>query len=218
MAGESAGQCGPCVFGLPAVARDLALVAFGRPRSADVERLWLRLGAVEGRGACRHPDGVAAMVRSARSSPSRADLDRHLAGGPCAGALREASRRFRSARTRRSVERRATGRRPGGLRRLRPLRRLPPRADQPRRVGLPGRRRRPRAAAPRRVGPTRRVRAARGGRCRFARCAVSRRSRCRKRCPSPRPHRCMWGSCTGSSPPVRSAAGPLSSTGRRWRS
>ncbi len=87
IAAESAGQCGPCVFGLPAIARDLALVAFGRARTADVERIWLRLGAVEGRGACRHPDGMAAMVRSALVAFAP-DLDRHLSAGPCAGALR----------------------------------------------------------------------------------------------------------------------------------
>ncbi|MGO9197237.1 MAG: NADH-ubiquinone oxidoreductase-F iron-sulfur binding region domain-containing protein [Acidimicrobiales bacterium] len=61
LASESAGQCGPCVFGLPAVADELADLAAG---AGDVGRLreWLRL--VDGRGACHHPDGVARLVRS----------------------------------------------------------------------------------------------------------------------------------------------------------
>jgi NADH:ubiquinone oxidoreductase subunit F (NADH-binding) len=84
MAGESAGQCGPCVFGLPALAEDLFLLAAGRPRVRDVERLRSRLGLVDGRGACHHPDGVVRLVRSALTVFAD-DLDHHLAHGPCAG-------------------------------------------------------------------------------------------------------------------------------------
>jgi NADH:ubiquinone oxidoreductase subunit F (NADH-binding) len=62
---ESAGQCGPCLNGLPRIAAGLAEIAGGRPRPgvrADVER-WA--GLVTGRGACHHPDGSARLVRSA---------------------------------------------------------------------------------------------------------------------------------------------------------
>jgi len=87
MAGEGAGQCGPCVFGLPAVADDLVELASGRASRAVADRLWNRLGLVEGRGACRHPDGVARMARSALTAfPEH--LDRHLRHGPCPGARR----------------------------------------------------------------------------------------------------------------------------------
>jgi len=87
MAGESAGQCGPCVFGLPAVAADLAALAEGRPDAALGARLSGRLGAVDGRGACRHPDGVVRMVRSALSVFAD-DVRAHLRGAPCPGLRR----------------------------------------------------------------------------------------------------------------------------------
>ncbi len=82
MASESAGQCGPCLYGLPAVARDLSLLASGRPDPRLMDRLTGRLDIIEGRGGCRHPDGVVRMVRTALSV-FRADVDRHLRGRPC---------------------------------------------------------------------------------------------------------------------------------------
>ena len=84
MAGESAGQCGPCVFGLPAIADDLELLAAGRADADVVARIDGRSRAVVGRGACRHPDGVAAMVRSALVVFAE-DAAAHAAGRPCAG-------------------------------------------------------------------------------------------------------------------------------------
>lgn len=63
-AGESAGQCGPCMFGLPAVAQDLHTVASAAGSGVE-DRLRMRLGLLPGRGACAYPTGVARFVDSA---------------------------------------------------------------------------------------------------------------------------------------------------------
>jgi len=63
LAGESAGQCGPCVFGLPAIAGQVERLAEGR--GADLGLLHRWLGQVDGRGGCAHPDGAVRLVRSA---------------------------------------------------------------------------------------------------------------------------------------------------------
>jgi NADH:ubiquinone oxidoreductase subunit F (NADH-binding) len=76
---ESAGQCGPCLNGLPRIAAALAELAGARPRRqarADVER-WA--GLVTGRGACHHPDGTARFVRTALITFA-AELARHERG------------------------------------------------------------------------------------------------------------------------------------------
>lgn len=85
MAGESAGQCGPCLFGLPSVADDVHLLAVGHARAADAERLHGRLGLVEGRGGCKHPDGAARLVRTALAAfPDEVAV--HLTGRCSAGS------------------------------------------------------------------------------------------------------------------------------------
>jgi len=79
LAAESAGQCGPCLNGLPRIAAGLAELAGPRPRRqvrADVER-WA--GLVEGRGACHHPDGTVRFVRSALTVFAP-ELSRHEKG------------------------------------------------------------------------------------------------------------------------------------------
>jgi NADH:ubiquinone oxidoreductase subunit F (NADH-binding) len=84
LAAESAGQCGPCVFGLPAIADDLERLAAGRADVGVLARIDRRAGEVVGRGACRHPDGAARLVRSALAVFG-ADARRHAEGRPCAG-------------------------------------------------------------------------------------------------------------------------------------
>ncbi len=61
LAGQSAGRCGPCLNGLPALADAVGRVARGEDGTDRVAEL-CRL--VERRGACAHPDGTARLVRS----------------------------------------------------------------------------------------------------------------------------------------------------------
>ena len=63
LADESAGQCGPCLFGLDAIAGQVQQLADGRTTDPGPLVRWL--GQVDGRGACRHPDGAVRLVRSA---------------------------------------------------------------------------------------------------------------------------------------------------------
>jgi NADH:ubiquinone oxidoreductase subunit F (NADH-binding) len=87
MAAESAGQCGPCLFGVAALAEDLGSIARGVGGRQPFERLLGHCDAVEGRGACRHPDGVVRLVRSALKVFA-GDLAGHLRGNPCGGSDR----------------------------------------------------------------------------------------------------------------------------------
>jgi NADH:ubiquinone oxidoreductase subunit F (NADH-binding) len=84
LAEQSAGQCGPCFMGLPALAGTLADLAFhgGRRRAADAVATLIPL--IEGRGACRHPDGATQLVRSATRTFG-ADVRWHDHCGPCEG-------------------------------------------------------------------------------------------------------------------------------------
>ncbi|MDX6564349.1 MAG: hypothetical protein QOE10_11 [Gaiellales bacterium] len=86
LAGQSARQCGPCQHGLPALANDLALVCHGKDATAR-ERASRRMRQIDGRGACRHPDGTVRLVRSALRvfSEHVAWHERH---GPCPGMSR----------------------------------------------------------------------------------------------------------------------------------
>jgi NADH:ubiquinone oxidoreductase subunit F (NADH-binding) len=80
LAGESAEQCGPCLFGLAAVADTLESLARCEPRAGDaVERLH-RLGEqIARRGACSHPDGAIRMVASALAAFAD-EVEAHLRG------------------------------------------------------------------------------------------------------------------------------------------
>ena len=65
LASQGAEQCGPCMFGLPAIAGDLSQLAAARPEGDPLSRLQRRFGQIAGRGACRHPDGAVRMAASA---------------------------------------------------------------------------------------------------------------------------------------------------------
>jgi NADH:ubiquinone oxidoreductase subunit F (NADH-binding) len=82
MSAESAGQCGPCTFGLAALAEVLERFATGRTEREDVARLRRWTALVRGRGACHHPDGTARMIASATRVFGR-ELADHARRGPC---------------------------------------------------------------------------------------------------------------------------------------
>lgn len=67
LADQNAGQCGPCMFGLPAIAGAMDALVVGDPSGRAEEDLHRWLGLVKGRGACKHPDGAARFVESSLS-------------------------------------------------------------------------------------------------------------------------------------------------------
>jgi NADH:ubiquinone oxidoreductase subunit F (NADH-binding) len=84
LAEESAGQCGPCLNGLPALAQAMHTLAW----LPDVDvyaahriRRWAQM--VRGRGACRHPDGAGGFLVSAVEAFAD-HVEAHLRSGPCA--------------------------------------------------------------------------------------------------------------------------------------
>ena len=76
LAEQSARQCGPCLRGLPQLAELVGKLAQGRANDHLIKEIRRMTGLVEGRGACRHPDGTARMVRSALTAFA-GDIDRH---------------------------------------------------------------------------------------------------------------------------------------------
>ena len=87
LADENAGQCGPCMFGLPALADAVADLAYQGGRGRAAERVAALAGLVDGRGACRHPDGAVQLVRSALRA-FETDVRWHDQRGPCSGVSR----------------------------------------------------------------------------------------------------------------------------------
>jgi NADH:ubiquinone oxidoreductase subunit F (NADH-binding) len=64
MAASSAEQCGPCVFGLRAIAEAVRRLATLNASDLELERIerWSR--QLTGRGACHHPDGAVGLLQS----------------------------------------------------------------------------------------------------------------------------------------------------------
>lgn len=103
MAGQSAGQCGPCRFGLAAVADGMNRLATGHASAADVRLLEHRLGIIPGRGACRHPDGAVRFAATALTV-HEAEVVAHLTGR-CTGTRRAGVLTVESDSVRLPVER-----------------------------------------------------------------------------------------------------------------
>jgi NADH:ubiquinone oxidoreductase subunit F (NADH-binding) len=76
---ESAGQCGPCLNGLPRIATALAELAGTGPGNLVINDLERWAGLTSGRGACHHPDGAVRFVRSALRVFAP-EIRRHQAG------------------------------------------------------------------------------------------------------------------------------------------
>ncbi len=82
LARESAGQCGPCVYGLGAIAEAMRRIAHGAGTGADVEGLHRWGAQVPGRGACHHPDGAVQLMASAVLTFGD-EIDYHVRTGRC---------------------------------------------------------------------------------------------------------------------------------------
>ena len=77
-------QCGPCMFGLPAIAADMADLGAGD--RAALNRLQRRLPVINGRGGCGHPDGAVTLAASALTAMTvqqPGHLAQHLNTGGC---------------------------------------------------------------------------------------------------------------------------------------
>jgi NADH:ubiquinone oxidoreductase subunit F (NADH-binding) len=84
LAGQSAGQCGPCLNGLPAMAEEVWALVHG---DGSVRRLEELSGLVVRRGACAHPDGTARLVASMMSCFPE-EVETHQRGS-CLGGRNE---------------------------------------------------------------------------------------------------------------------------------
>jgi NADH:ubiquinone oxidoreductase subunit F (NADH-binding) len=82
LADESAGQCGPCVHGLDAMAGAMEEIAAGVASPAASGRVARWSADIAGRGACRHPDGVLRLLASCLEVFAE-EVERHEQGRPC---------------------------------------------------------------------------------------------------------------------------------------
>ena len=94
LAGENAGQCGPCVYGLDALAGVMEAMVVGGPALGSMssgsrtaaERVQQLTDEIAGRGACKHPDGAVRFVQSSLAVFA-AEVARHAEHGPCGAAV-----------------------------------------------------------------------------------------------------------------------------------
>src|SRR5579875_2308419 len=87
LAGESAGQCGPCKLGLPSIARALAAIVDGSGGIEALDTARRAAAMVNGRGACSHPDGMTRFVLSALDVFTE-DLAAHVFHSTCGRPVR----------------------------------------------------------------------------------------------------------------------------------
>lgn len=82
LAGSSAGQCGPCRFGLPDVAARFEALAAGGWVQEALRGLVDTMAQVAGRGACAHPDGSVRFLESCLAQLA-GEIQRHARGECC---------------------------------------------------------------------------------------------------------------------------------------
>ena len=84
LATASAGQCGPCLYGLASVAEALEEISDGVADPGT--HLWIEkwVEDIAGRGACGHPDGAVRFVASAVATFTD-ELREHESDGGCRG-------------------------------------------------------------------------------------------------------------------------------------
>jgi NADH:ubiquinone oxidoreductase subunit F (NADH-binding) len=82
LANESAGQCGPCLNGLPALADTVEELASGAAQGDSAKRIERLSSLVRRRGACGHPDGAVRFILSALETFA-ADFADHARHGQC---------------------------------------------------------------------------------------------------------------------------------------
>jgi NADH:ubiquinone oxidoreductase subunit F (NADH-binding) len=82
LAGQIAGQCGPCIHGMPAVADLVGRVVAGTAPPGWHEQLTRWCSDLEGRGACHLPDGAMRFLASGLHAFG-AEFADHAGHGPC---------------------------------------------------------------------------------------------------------------------------------------
>jgi NADH:ubiquinone oxidoreductase subunit F (NADH-binding)/ferredoxin len=87
LAGESAGQCGPCKLGLPTIARAMNAIVDGSGGMEALDVARRAAAATNRRGACSHPDGTTRMVLSALEVFTE-DLAAHVFHSSCGRPVR----------------------------------------------------------------------------------------------------------------------------------
>jgi NADH:ubiquinone oxidoreductase subunit F (NADH-binding) len=102
MARQSAGQCGPCVHGLDALAGAIEEVAAGAARGKARQRIAHVASQARRRGACSHPDGAVRLIVSALEVFA-AEFADHAKHGVCDACRRPAELPLPTA-TRRAAE------------------------------------------------------------------------------------------------------------------
>jgi NADH:ubiquinone oxidoreductase subunit F (NADH-binding) len=85
LASQTAGQCGPCVYGLDAIAGAMEQLVAGDHGGHALRDLHRWMTMVKGRGACKLPDGAIRLVDSALREFAD-EIHQHRRIGPCRGS------------------------------------------------------------------------------------------------------------------------------------